>query len=219
MKRVLLPAGLLAALGVLAAGISSDWLVGLDTSVAEWFDAHRTRRREVEESGIFGYIGRPMHVLIAAVVCGALLSVRARSAIPALCVVGGVGVGVVVEGTMKALIGRDVTAGPLLHYPHSFPSGHVTGTAALLGMIAVFLGAGHSRAVRTALAVLVSAAVALVAYLALYTGAHTFTDVIGGMLLGGAIVASGAAVQAMTSREDGALSGSASPTSRATAAG
>ena len=41
---------------------------------------------------------------------------------------------------------------------------------------------------RTTLAVLVVAAVVAVAVLALYTGAHTFSDVIGWMLLGGAIV-------------------------------
>ena len=48
-------------------------------------------------------------------------------------------------------------------------------------------------AVRTALALLVVASAGAVAVLALYTGAHTFSDVIGGMLLGGAIVALGAA--------------------------
>jgi undecaprenyl-diphosphatase len=42
--------------------------------------------------------------------------------------------------------------------------------------------------------------VLFVAYLALYTGAHTFTDVLGGMALGGAIVAAGSAILAATSR-------------------
>jgi undecaprenyl-diphosphatase len=109
-------------------------------------------------------------------------------------------VGAAVEATLKSVIGRTATSGPLLHYPHTFPSGHVTGTAALLGMIAVCLGTGRSRAVKTALAVLVTCAVLFVAYLALYIGAHTFTDVIGGMLLGGAIVAAGSAVLAAAGR-------------------
>ena len=128
-----------------------------------------------------------MHVLVVAAVCGTLLSFRARSAIPLIGVSGTVGLGVVVEQTLKAVIGRTASTGPLVDYPHSFPSGHVTGTAALLGTIAVFLGAGANRAVRTTLAGLVVTAV--VAVLALYTGAHTVSDVIGGMLLGGAIVA------------------------------
>jgi undecaprenyl-diphosphatase len=102
------------------------------------------------------------------------------------------------------VIGRTATTGPLVDYPHSFPSGRVTGTAALLGTIAVCLGVERGRAVKTTPAALVVATVVFVAVLALYTGAHTFTDVIGGMLLGGAIVALGAAV----------LSGSASRASR-----
>ena len=185
---ILLAAGLFTALAALAAGINADWLAALDTSVAEWFDTHRTRRRDHEAAGVFGYIGRPLHVLVVAVVCGTLLSVRARSAMPVIGVTGAVGIGLAVEQTFKAVIGRTATTGPLVDYPHSFPSGHVTGTAALLGTIAVFLGAGAGRAVRTTLAVLVVAAVVVVAVLALYTGAHTFSDVIGGMLLGGAIV-------------------------------
>jgi undecaprenyl-diphosphatase len=184
-----LAAGLFTALAVLAAGINADWLAALDTSVADWFDAHRSRRRDQQAAGVFGYIGRPVHVLVAAMVCGTLLSIRARSAMPVIGVTGAVGLGVVVEQTFKAVIGRTASAGPLVDYPHSFPSGHVTGTAALLGTIAVFLGVGSSRTVRSALAVLVAAAVLAVAVLALYTGAHTFSDVIGGMLLGGAIVA------------------------------
>lgn len=60
-------------------------------------------------------------------------------------------------------------------------------------MIAVFLGAGRGCAVNSVLALLVIVAVLPVAYLALYTGADTATDVIGAMLLGGALVSLGAA--------------------------
>lgn len=191
---LLLAAALFTALVALAVGINTEWAAALDTSVADWFDAHRGRRRDVEARGVFGYIGRPIHVLIPAVVCGTLLSWRARSGIPALCVTGAVAVGVVVEGAFKAIVGRTATTAPLVDYIHSYPSGHVTGTAALLGMIAVCLGVGHGRAAKAALAVAVTTGVAFVAVLALYTGAHTCTDVIGGMFLGAAIVALGTAV-------------------------
>ncbi|MCB0932163.1 MAG: phosphatase PAP2 family protein [Mycobacterium sp.] len=191
---VLLSAGLFTLLAALAVGINSASMSGLDTSVAIWFDDHRTRRRDLEAVGIFGYIGRPIHVLIPALVLGTLLSLRVRSVLPVACVTGGVGIGVVVEGTLKAVIGRTATTGPLVDYPHSYPSGHVTGTSALLGMIAICLGVGRSRRVKLTVSALAVAGVVCVAFLALYTGAHTFTDVIGGMFLGGAICALGAAL-------------------------
>lgn len=193
---ILLAAGLFTLLGALAVGINSDTMQALDTAVVDWFDAHRTRRREREADGIFGYLGRPIHVVIPALVIGTLLSLRARSVLPVILVTGGVGVGVVVEGTLKAVIGRTATAGPLVDYPHSYPSGHVTGTSALIGTIAVCLGAGSSSAVKWTLAAVTVAVVVFVAFLALYTGAHTCTDVIGGMLLGGAIISVGAAILA-----------------------
>ena len=83
---------------------------------------------------------------------------------------------------------------PPLSYQHSFPSGHVTGTAALLGTIAVCVGIGRSHAAKAILTVLVVGAVLTVAFLALYSHAHTFSDVIGGMFLGGACVSMCAAV-------------------------
>ncbi|WP_313675581.1 phosphatase PAP2 family protein [Mycolicibacterium sp.] len=182
-------AGAFTALAALAVGVGSDWSAGLDTSVAEWFDARRTSREDAEAGAAFGYVGRPFHVLTAAAVFGLPLSLRRRSVRPIGLIFGAVAVGVLVEQTLKATIGRSATSGVLAHYTHSFPSGHVTGTAALLGSIAVCLGAGRSRAVKTVLAGLVVTAVLAVAWLALYIGAHTFTDVIGGMLLGGGIVA------------------------------
>lgn len=191
---MVLAAGLFTGLVALAAGLNTEWVSGLDVSVADWFDARRTPRREVDASGVFGYLGRPVHVLMPAVGVGALLSLRARSAAPVLCITGGVGVGVVVEAAFKAVVGRTVTTGPLVDYLHSYPSGHVTGAAALLGTIAVCLGVGRGAAIRAAAALLAVAGVLAVAVLALYTGAHTFSDVVGGALLGGSIVAAAAAV-------------------------
>lgn len=194
ISLVLLSAGLFTALAALALAIDLPALLTIDTSVADFFEPHRTPSRDEAADGIFGYIGKPVHVLIPAVAFGALFSVLARSVMPAVSIIGAIGVGVVIEETLKAVIERTVTAGPLLEYSHSFPSGHVTGTAALLGMVAVCIGAGRSSALQARLAVVVVAGVLFVAILALFTGAHTFTDVIGGMLLGGSIVALGAAV-------------------------
>jgi membrane-associated phospholipid phosphatase len=60
-------------------------------------------------------------------------------------------------------------------------------------MIAVCLGVGCSPARKATLAGFAIAGVVIVAVLALYSYAHTFTDVMGGMALGAGIVAAGAA--------------------------
>lgn len=199
---VLLSAGLFTVLVGLALHVNSEWLTSLDDSVERWLDTHRSQRWRLDADGAFSYLGRPLHVAAAGAVAGTLLSIRARSVIRGALVMGGVAVGVVLEQTFKAVIGRTPETlaalhdGSLVRYAHSFPSGHVTGAATLLGMIAVCFGAGRSRALKAALAVPVILGVLGVAFLALYSRAHIFSDVLGGMFLGGAIVALGAAALA-----------------------
>lgn len=199
---ILLSAGLFTVLVGVALHVNAEWLTSLDDAVERWLDAHRSRRWRLDADGAFSYLGKPFHVAAAGAVAGTLLSIRARSALRGALVMGGVAVGVVLEQTFKALVGRTPETLAALHdgsqvaYAHSFPSGHVTGAATLLGMVAVCVGAGRSRGFRAALAVPVVLGVLCVAFLALYSRAHIFSDVLGGMFLGGAIVALGAAVLA-----------------------
>jgi len=208
LALIMLAAGLFTVLAALALHINADWLSTLDDSVETWLNAHRSQRWRVDADGAFSYVGRPFHVAAAGAVAGTLLSLQARSAMRGLLVLGGVGLGVIIEQTLKATIGRTPETlaalhdGSLVAYQHSFPSGHVTGAATLLGMIAVCLGVGRSRAVKAALAVPVIIGVLGVAFLALYSRAHIFSDVLGGMFLGGGIVALGAAALPQLSPPD-----------------
>ena len=101
--------------------------------------------------------------------------------------------------TLKALVGRSLPPDApadwsvLADYSHTYPSGHVAGSAALLGTIAVISSAGRALSAKATLAVLVVTTVLSVAGMALYVHAHLFSDVIGGMLLGGAVVTPGTA--------------------------
>lgn len=201
---ILLSAGLFTVLLALAFQVNAAWLTAPDDAVERWIDVHRSHRWRVDANGAFRYLGRPLHVASAGVVAGTLLAVKARSAIRAVLVIGGVGAGVVLEQTFKAIVGRTPETlaalhdGSLVYYQHSFPSGHVTGAATLLGMTAVCVGAGRGRGVKTALAAGVAVGVLVVAALALYSRAHIFSDVVGGVFLGGSVVALGAAVLAAT---------------------
>ena len=217
LALIMLAAGLFTVLAALALHVNADWLTTLDDAVEAWLNAHRSRRWRVDAAGAFSYLGRPFHVAAAGVVAGTLLWVQARSAMRGLLVIGGVGLGVIMEQTLKATIGRTPETLAALHngsrmdYQHSFPSGHVTGAATLLGMTAVCLGVGRSRAFKSALAVPVVIGVLGVAFLALYSRAHIFSDVIGGMFLGGGIVALGAAVLPQLTPQDRVRARSAHP--------
>lgn len=195
LPLVVLSAVMFTALGVLALSINTPALTTLDESVWRWFEVHQSPQWHVDATGAFSYIGKPFHVAATGAVFGTLLAWRAHSAEPAFLVIGGVGMGVIIEQLLKATIERtaDIAAIYPEGYHHSFPSGHVTGSATLLGMIAVCLGVGCSPARKATLAGFAIAGVVIVALLALYSYAHTFTDVMGGMALGAGIVAAGAA--------------------------
>lgn len=205
LPLLLLSTALFSVLAIMAAEINSWWMSSLDTSVWGWFDAHRSHRWRGDSDGIFDYIGQPVHVAVAGLVSGTLLAVKARSLMHLVAVTGAVGAGAVIEQTLKSIVERTpenlaqlrdgsvADLSMLDAYAHSFPSGHVTGSAALLGMIAACLGSGSHRFTKMTIWSAAVMGVIAVAWLALYVRAHIFTDVIGGMVLGGALVALGAA--------------------------
>jgi undecaprenyl-diphosphatase len=122
-------------------------------------------------------------------------------------VIGAVGGAVLANNAIRAVVDRPLTeaeihAAPLLstgHHP--FPSGHVAGIGALLGIIAVCIAVGRSRTVQALLMILVVAGVVIVAFSRLYLGLHWLSDVIGGALLAGMAVILGTV--ALTTRSDG----------------
>ena len=160
-------------------------------------------------------LGTPVKVAAAGLIGGALLAWRARSLRPGAVVIGTVAGAVLAETAISVVVYRppteaEIQASPLLSTEHhSFPSGHVAGIGALLGIIAVCIAIGRSRIVQALATVLVGAGVVIVAFSRLYLGHHWLSDVIGGALLAGVFVILGTV--ALTTRCDQSVRARSAP--------
>jgi membrane-associated phospholipid phosphatase len=201
-------AGLVLALTWLAIGVHvHGWVTAFDAPTASWTRSVGHRSHGLDEASLITvWLGTPVKVAAGGLIGGALLAWRARSLRPGAVVIGTVSGAVLANTAIRAVIYRPLTeaeiqASPLLstgHHP--FPSEHVAGIGALLGIIAVCIAIGRSRTVQALLTVLVGAGVVIVALSRLYLGGHWLSDVIGGALLAGVAVIFG--TFALTTRCD-----------------
>lgn len=135
---------------------------------------------------VFSPVGTGVMAAIAAL----LLWWRLRSPRPAVVLLLAVSAAGIASSATKYLVDahRPAAAMQLIsERSPSFPSGHVTGTTAMVGVLAVIIGC-HTHVVRrwtlAAVAALIAAAVA---WSRLYLGVHWLTDVVGAGLLGGLV--------------------------------
>ena len=168
-------AGLLTALTALTLGINSQgWASRLDTATTSWLAEHRSVGLDVAATMITDF-GSPVATAAVGVICAAPLSWWARSVIPGIVIVGTIGAAAAASTALKAVVDRPrppLQWQVVLETDPSFPSGHVTGTAALLGIIAVVVGTDRARAARVWLTIGVVTGVVLVAATRLYLGVH-----------------------------------------------
>lgn len=169
--------------------------------MAAWIDYRAQRSpRLLAASAAVAHFGNPGAVALAGLTSAALLSARHRSLAPGFVVVTTIGAAVFAKDVMKVVIERSASqpemalAPALTGEPHPFPSGHVAGTAALLGIVAFAIGARAGSALRVLLAGCVIAGTGIVAVSRLVLDAHWLTDVVGGALLAGIVVTLGATV-------------------------
>jgi len=210
-------AGLVLALTWLAISVHvHGWVTAFDAPTASWIQSVGHRSHGLGEASLITErLGNPVTVAAAALIGGALLAWHARSLRPGVVVVGTVAGAVLAETAIRAVIYRPATeaeiqASPLLspeHHP--FPSGHVAGIGALLGIIAVCIAIGRSRTVQALLTVVVGAGVVVVAFSRLYFEYHWLSDVIGGALLAGVAVILGTV--ALTTRCDQSVRARSAP--------
>jgi undecaprenyl-diphosphatase len=210
-------AGLVLVLTWLAMGVHvHGWVTAFDAPTASWIrnSAHRSRGLG-EAVRMTARLGTPVTVAAAGLIGGALLAWRARSLRPGVVVIGTVAGAVLAETAISAVVYRPLTeaeiqASPLLSTEHhSFPSGHVAGIGALLGILAACVAVERSPIVRALATALVVAGVVIVAFSRLYLGAHWLSDVIGGALLAGVFVILGTV--ALTSRSDQSVGARSAP--------
>jgi membrane-associated phospholipid phosphatase len=188
----------------------------VDHSVLAWVLDHRRGWLTTLAIAITN-AGSPVAMGMFAAIAAAVLW-RSRSPMEGLIVVGTLAAASGVSTFTKICVGaqrppRAVQL--LLEVDPSYPSGHVTGTLALCGIVAVAFGRGRRAAVRTAFACGALVATIAVACTRLYLGVHWLTDVGGALLLAGAAVILGSAAldTVTTSRRQTVGSGTESPTS------
>ncbi|MGU3435946.1 phosphatase PAP2 family protein [Actinomycetes bacterium M1A6_2h] len=189
-------AGFVVALLALGAGVHGHgWLTQWDVPATSWIVDHRTHLLGQVAVAVTDAGGPPATAAVGVIVAG-LLWWRTRSSIPSIVLLLTVGLAAIACTIIKLVVARDrppVSIHLMTETDYSFPSGHVTGSATLLFMIAILAGAGASAARRTLLTLATVCLVTVVAVSRLYLGVHWLTDVVAGALLAGLAVTLGSA--------------------------
>jgi membrane-associated phospholipid phosphatase len=145
-------------------------------------------------SGAVAYVFGPVGMPILAVLALGVLAVRRRSWTPVILVTAA-GIG----SLLMTIAGKDIIdrhrplltdAIPPFEYSPSFPSGHTLNAMVIVGVVAYLLILRRrSPAARIALGVAAFVVVIIVGLTRILLGAHWFTDVLAGWLLGAAWLA------------------------------
>lgn len=177
----------------------------VDHAVLAWMVGHRTPGLTSLAIAVTT-VGSPVGVAVIAVVAAGLSWWRRGWSRPAILILTTLAVAGAVSTLSKIIVGahrpRQAVQLVVVTDP-SFPSGHVTGTLALMGAVAVVIGHHGGRAVSGVTIVLAGVVTAAVALTRVYLGVHWVTDIVGGLLLGcSAVVLAYVAYQRMMGPSD-----------------
>lgn len=192
---------------VLAVAVRSNgWLTGADTAVAQWFVDHRSATLDQLAIAVTT-AGGPAETAALGLVVAVILVWRTKRYGPALVLLATVATASIACTLLKLIVARErppQSIQMMLETDPSFPSGHVTGTASLLLMLALIAGTRRPRAVRMLLLGIAIALAVIVACTRMYLGVHWLTDVGAGALLAACAVTLGSyALHRLDSAGDG----------------
>ncbi|ORB53310.1 hypothetical protein BST43_18510 [Mycobacteroides saopaulense] len=193
----ILAAGLLTVFAALAA-IAHHYDSGsaVDHRTLGWMEIHRHDWLTSAAIGVT-HLGSPTLVSIATAIATLGVWYSTRSMKTAATVAATVVSAFVLAALAKWSVGehRPPSSAQLVaETGWSFPSGHVTGTTALVGILTVLVGYNHNGWKRLAALSASVVAVICVASSRLYLGDHWAVDVLAGIVLSTAVVTIAAAI-------------------------
>ncbi|MDJ0361949.1 phosphatase PAP2 family protein [Rhodococcus sp. H29-C3] len=179
---------------VLAVAVHSNGaLTGADAPVAQWFLDHRNSTLDHLAIAITT-AGGPPETAALGILVAVVLIWRTKRYGPALVLLATVAAASILCSALKLIVGRErppLSIQLMLETDPSFPSGHVTGSAALLLMIALIVSARRPTAVRVLFLGIALAITVVVACTRMYLGVHWLTDVCAGALIAAFMVTLG----------------------------
>jgi len=180
---------LLASFSLLAACVALGWTMEIDRAATSAAIANRTPFLSEVAVNVTALGSAPVVTLIAVLAAAYGLVVRRPRLVLALL---GIPLAFVVNEVMKLLMrqARPMEAIVALPPSYGFPSGHSVAASALFLTLALVAAAAAARSPHPGVRrLLVGAGIGialLVAWSRVYLGVHYLSDVVGGVLLGGA---------------------------------
>ncbi len=167
--------------------LAHEEAVKLDPGIERFVIAHRVSGLTSAMKGVT-WLGSNTVLVPLVVVLGAYLLVRRRDWRSAALLVAALGGANILYHAAKSAVERPrppVSLHLISVSGFGFPSGHATASIACWGMVAVVLGAGPRTSAKVALWLSAGLIAVLVGLSRIYLGVHWWTDVVGGLALGG----------------------------------
>lgn len=177
----------------------AGWVTHGDAGTLEWFVGHRspgwtTAARE------FTFFGNPDRATVIAAMAACWVGWRVRSFGPAVLILATVAGAALLGTALKRIVDRQrppMDTRLVSESNMSYPSGHATATTALVAvLVLMYLSSGPSRRRAWAAIAVGAGVVVIMCATRLYLGVHWLSDVVGGVLLGGSVVAIAALIRA-----------------------